>query len=454
MQPFVTLTGIAAPLAVANVDTDQIIPARFLKTLTRSGLGKSLFAGLRYHPDGSENPDFVLNQEPFRKAEILISLDNFGCGSSREHAPWALADFGIRCVIAPSFADIFYNNCFKNGILPVALPRAVCEQLLEETRLGSNARVTVDLERQVVVRAGGEEVAFEIDAGLRNTLLQGLDEISETLEHDSAISRFEDRRTQAEPWRPAIVFDPLVDASTLKPDVVRGLDIMIVRESTGGVYFGEPRGIETLANGVKRGVNTEVYDTIEIERVARVAFELAQVRGKRLCSVEKANVMESGLLWRQTVTALAPDYPDVALSHMYADNCAMQLVRNPRQFDVIVTGNLFGDLLSDLASMLTGSLGMLPSATLGAPDVTGKRASLYEPIHGSAPDIAGKGLANPLAQILSLAMMLRYSLNRPEDAATVEAAVVRALNNGARTADIGGKLSTTDMGDAVLEALG
>ena len=183
--------------------------------------------------------------------------------------------------------------------------------------------------------------------------------------------------------RPAIVFDPLVDASTLKPDVVRGLDIMIVRESTGGVYFGEPRGIETLANGVKRGVNTEVYDTIEIERVARVAFELAQVRGKRLCSVEKANVMESGLLWRQTVTALAPDYP--------------------RQFDVIVTGNLFGDLLSDLASMLTGSLGMLPSATLGAPDVTGKRASLYEPIHGSAPDIAGKGLANPLAQILSLA---------------------------------------------------
>ena len=254
--------------------------------------------------------------------------------------------------------------------------------------------------------------------------------------------------------RPAIVFDPLVDASTLKPDVVRGLDIMIVRESTGGVYFGEPRGIETLANGVKRGVNTEVYDTIEIERVARVAFELAQVRGKRLCSVEKANVMESGLLWRQTVTALAPDYPDVALSHMYADNCAMQLVRNPRQFDVIVTGNLFGDLLSDLASMLTGSLGMLPSATLGAPDVTGKRASLYEPIHGSAPDIAGKGLANPLAQILSLAMMLRYSLNRPEDAATVEAAVVRALNNGARTADIGGRLSTTDMGDAVLEALG
>ena len=254
--------------------------------------------------------------------------------------------------------------------------------------------------------------------------------------------------------RPAMVYDPLIDASTLKPDVIRGLDIMIVRESTGGIYFGEPRGIETLANGVRRGVNTEVYDTVEIERVARVAFELAQKRGQRLCSVEKANVMESGLLWREHVTSLAGDYPDVALSHMYADNCAMQLARNPRQFDVIVTGNLFGDLLSDLASMLTGSLGMLPSATLGAPDATGRRPSLYEPIHGSAPDIAGQGIANPLAQILSTAMMLRYSLDRAADADTVERAVVTALERGARTRDLGGELTTRQMGDAVLAALG
>ena len=254
--------------------------------------------------------------------------------------------------------------------------------------------------------------------------------------------------------RPAMVYDPLIDASTLKPEVIRGLDIMIVRESTGGVYFGEPRGIETLPNGVRRGVNTEVYDTIEIERVARVAFELAQKRGKRLCSVEKANVMESGLLWREHVTSLAPDYPDVALSHMYADNCAMQLARNPRQFDVIVTGNLFGDLLSDLASMLTGSLGMLPSATLGAPDASGRRPSLYEPIHGSAPDIAGQGIANPLAQILSTAMMLRYSLDRAADADLVERAVVTALERGARTRDLGGDLTTRQMGDAVLAALG
>ncbi len=254
--------------------------------------------------------------------------------------------------------------------------------------------------------------------------------------------------------RPAMVYDPLVDASTLKPEVVRGLDIMIVRESTGGIYFGEPRGVEILPNGVKRGVNTEVYDTIEIERVARVAFELAQKRDHRVTSVEKANVMESGLLWRETVTALASDYPDIALSHMYADNCAMQLARNPRQFDVIVTGNLFGDILSDLASMLTGSLGMLPSATLGAPDASGKRPSLYEPIHGSAPDIAGQGIANPIAQILSLAMLLRYSLNLEADAKRVEDAVVKALTDGARTRDLGGTLSTAQMGDAILAALG
>ena len=253
--------------------------------------------------------------------------------------------------------------------------------------------------------------------------------------------------------RPATVFAPLIDASTLKPDVVQGLDILIVRESTGGVYFGEPRGIETLADGVRRGFNTEVYDTVEITRVAEVAFDLAGQRQGRLCSVEKANVMESGLLWRETVQSMAKDFPKVALSHMYADNCAMQLVRNPRQFDVIVTGNLFGDLLSDLASMLTGSLGMLPSATLGATDADGKRPALYEPIHGSAPDIAGKGLANPLAQILSLAMLLRFSLGHPADADLVERAVVAALEQGARTADLGGRLTTHEMGDAVLQQL-
>jgi 3-isopropylmalate dehydrogenase len=258
--------------------------------------------------------------------------------------------------------------------------------------------------------------------------------------------------------RPAKVFDALAEASSLKPELVRGLDILIVRELIGGIYFGEPRGIETLPDGTKRGINTEVYTTPEIERVGRVAFDLAKKRQSRVCSVEKANVMESGLLWRQTMTALQQaEYPDIQLSHMYADNCAMQLAKNPRQFDVIVTGNLFGDILSDLAAMLTGSLGLLPSATLGAPDATGRRHAFYEPIHGSAPDIAGKGIANPLAQILSLALMLRYSFDLEAEAALIEQAVENILAKGGRTPDIAApgraKISTREMGDALLAEL-
>ncbi|GAB30808.1 3-isopropylmalate dehydrogenase [Acetobacter pasteurianus] len=258
--------------------------------------------------------------------------------------------------------------------------------------------------------------------------------------------------------RPAKVFDALVDASTLKPDVVRGLDIMIVRETVGGIYFGNPRGIETLPDGSKRGINTEVYTTAEIERVARVAFDLARKRSNRVCSVEKCNVMESGLLWKEVVTDVhAKEFPDVELSHMLADNCAMQMVRNPRQFDVIVTGNLFGDLLSDLASMLTGSLGMLPSATLGAVRENGKFPALYEPIHGSAPDIAGQGIANPIAQILSFAMLLRYSLNKQEEANMIEQAVSNVLESGLRTADIMSegmaRVGTSVMGEAIVREL-
>ncbi|HYP62503.1 MAG TPA: 3-isopropylmalate dehydrogenase [Acidocella sp.] len=258
--------------------------------------------------------------------------------------------------------------------------------------------------------------------------------------------------------RPAKVFDALVESSSLKAELVRGLDIMIVRECIGGIYFGEPRGIETLPDGTKRGINTEVYTTAEIERVGRVAFDLARKRQGRVCSVEKANVMESGLLWRQVMTALqAAEYPDVQLSHMYADNCAMQLAKNPKQFDVIVTGNLFGDILSDLAAMLTGSLGLLPSATLGAKDATGRRPGFYEPIHGSAPDIAGKGVANPMAQILSLALLLRYSFDMEEDAAAIEAAVERVLAKAGRTPDIKVEgrpvISTSEMGDALLAEL-
>ena len=257
--------------------------------------------------------------------------------------------------------------------------------------------------------------------------------------------------------RPALVFDALVEASSLKPELVRGLDLMIVRELTGGVYFGEPRGITELEGGARRGLNTQVYDSFEIVRIGRVAFELAQRRHHKLCSVEKSNVMESGVLWREEISALAADYPDVELAHMYADNCAMQLVRQPKQFDVIVTDNLFGDLLSDCAAMLTGSLGMLPSASLGAADAEGRRKALYEPVHGSAPDIAGKGLANPLAMILSLAMMLRYSFDEPEEAALLETAVQRVLGAGKRTRDLMGpgcsEVTTAEMGEALIYEL-
>jgi len=200
MKAFTTLTGIAAPLPQANVDTDKIIPARFLKTIARTGLGKNLFANVRYKEDGSENPDFILNQEPYRKAEVLVSHENFGCGSSREHAPWALLDFGIRCVIAPSFGDIFHNNSFKNGILPIRLPREICDQLIEDAKMGANARVTVDLERQVVVRPNGEEIPFDVDPFRKHLLLNGLDDIGQTLQHAPAIDSYEAKQKASQPW--------------------------------------------------------------------------------------------------------------------------------------------------------------------------------------------------------------------------------------------------------------
>jgi 3-isopropylmalate dehydrogenase len=259
--------------------------------------------------------------------------------------------------------------------------------------------------------------------------------------------------------RPAQCFDALADFSSLKKDIVAGLDIMIVRELTSGVYFGEPRGIQDDNEGGRVGVNTQRYTTNEIRRVARSAFELARRRSNQVCSMEKANVMESGILWREEVQWVHDnEYPDVELSHMYADNGAMQLVRAPKQFDVIVTDNLFGDILSDCAAMLTGSLGMLPSASLGAPSETGRPKAMYEPVHGSAPDIAGQGKANPIACILSLAMALRYSFDEGDEASRIETAIEKVLSDGARTADLmgseGGKaISTAEMGDVILKAL-
>ena len=258
--------------------------------------------------------------------------------------------------------------------------------------------------------------------------------------------------------RPAQCFDALADFSSLKPEVVSGLDIMIVRELTSGIYFGEPRGIITEGNE-RVGINTQRYTESEIERVARSAFELAKRRGNKVCSMEKANVMESGVLWRETVDKIhQAEYPDVELSHMYADAGAMQLCRWPKQFDVIVTDNLFGDILSDTAAMLTGSLGMLPSASLGAPMANGRPKALYEPVHGSAPDIAGQGKANPIACILSFAMALRYSFDEGVEADRLEEAIEKVLSKGARTHDLLGEegitpLSTSEMGDAILDAL-
>ncbi|MCP3871500.1 MAG: 3-isopropylmalate dehydrogenase [Gammaproteobacteria bacterium] len=252
--------------------------------------------------------------------------------------------------------------------------------------------------------------------------------------------------------RPAILYPQLADASTLKADVVSGLDIMIVRELTGGIYFGQPRGVRKLDNGEREGYNTLIYKESEVDRIVRVAMDIAMKRNSRVCSVDKANVLECTELWREVATRVGGDYPDVELSHMYVDNAAMQLVRAPKQFDVMVTTNMFGDILSDCAAMLTGSIGMLPSASL---DEQGK--GMYEPIHGSAPDISGKGLANPLATILSVAMLLRYSLNEPELAERVEAAVNSVLDSGLRTPDIHSpgmtEVGTEKMGDAVVTAL-
>ncbi|CAD7048947.1 3-isopropylmalate dehydrogenase [Pseudorhizobium endolithicum] len=257
--------------------------------------------------------------------------------------------------------------------------------------------------------------------------------------------------------RPAICYPALANASSLKPELVEGLDILIVRELTGGVYFGEPKEIVDLGNGQKRGIDTQVYDTYEIERIAAVAFELARTRRNRVCSMEKRNVMKSGVLWNQVVTETHKrSFSDVQLEHMLADAGGMQLVRAPKQFDVIVTDNLFGDMLSDVAAMLTGSLGMLPSASLGAPDAkTGKRKALYEPVHGSAPDIAGKGVANPIAMIASFAMCLRYSFNMVAEADRLEKAIANVLDQGIRTGDIMAngcrQVGTTEMGDAILK---
>ena len=573
MEKFTRVTGAAAPLMRINIDTEVVIPINRLIGHKRGELGRFCFEPWRYTGDGTENPEFVLNQARYRAAKILVAGDNFGCGSSREHAVWSLADFGFRCIIAPSFGDIFYWNCFQNGVLPIRLPEEQVKEIAAEIETAEKPFVTVDLEAQTITTPSGLNIAFAADPERRDALLEGIDEIGMTLKLDTQIRAHRRQDRESRPWlyrreeparvarllilagdgigsevltetrriaewfidkrqlafelreelfgisawnahgelmrqqtwdeivaadailfgaigspeydkipaearrvdqllrirkdldlfcnlRPVKTLPALAASSSLRPEIIAGCDMIIVRELCGGIYFGEPRGREKLDMGGERAVNTCMYTTAEVERIARAAIELARVRSGRVCSVDKSNVLtETGGLWRDTVQTLRDKYyPDVELSHMYVDNCAMQLVRAPGQFDVLVTENLFGDILSDCAAMVAGSLGMLPSASLGPIRADGSRHALYEPIHGSAPDIAGKGMANPIGAIMSFAMCLRFSLGLAQEAQLLEQAVAGAIEHGARTADIaqpGDKvLSTRDMGEAVLTQLG
>ncbi|WP_226702455.1 3-isopropylmalate dehydrogenase [Microbulbifer elongatus] len=346
-----------------------------------------------------------------------------------------------------------------DGIGPEIVEQAVAVLKTADEKLGLNLEFTEGLIGGASIDAHGEPLtdAELAKAGECDAVLLGAvggpkwDTLDRAIRPEKGLLKIRSGLGLYANLRPAILYPQLADASSLKPEVVSGLDILIVRELTGGIYFGEPRGIKTLENGEKQGFNTYVYKESEIERIARTAFEAAQKRGGKLCSVDKANVLEVTVLWREVLDRLAPEYPDVELSHMYVDNAAMQLVRAPKQFDVMVTGNMFGDILSDAAAMLTGSIGMLPSASMNE---TG--FGLYEPCHGSAPDIAGQGIANPLATILSAAMMLRYSLDMGEAAEAIEAAVSKVLDQGLRTADIYTdgckKVSTAEMGAAVVAA--
>lgn len=570
MKPFTRLQATAAPVMHANIDTDQIIRINRLIDNRRGELGPFCMEALRFLPDGSESADFAPNTPRYRGAAILVAGENFGCGSSREHAVWSLVDWGVRAVIAPSFGDIFYSNSFQNGLLPVRLAADEVAAIAEELARCDSPTVTVDLQSCTVVTPAGRVVPFAIEPERREALLAGLDDIGMTLRDRATIETFRLNDEVAHPWiyrqtekrvlkkililagdgiapeimaqtrrvvewfaerrgirmelkeelfgiaawkshghlmrdqtwqavqdsdailfgaigspeydaiplehrkvdqllrmrkeldlfinlRPVRALKALEDTSTLRPEVLDGTDMVLVRELSGGLYFGTPRGIETLADGHRRVVNSMVYTDREVERIARAAFELARTRRAKLCSVDKSNVLENGVLWRETVVALhQAEYPDVDLSHMYVDNAAMQLVRNPRQFDVIVTENLFGDILSDCAAMVAGSIGMMPSASLSAPAESGRKA-LYEPIHGSAPDIAGQGIANPLGSILSFAMCLRHTFQQPQQAQFLEKAVESVVRAGFRTRDIAAPgapaVSTAQMGDAVIEQL-
>lgn len=541
MAGFHTLTSASVVLRQTNIDTDQIIPARFLSTTERAGLGRNAFNDWRWQADGSPVADFAFNQPHNAGRSVLLAGRNFGCGSSREHAPWALTDLGLRAIVSSEIADIFRGNSLKNGLLPIVLDEADVQALMQRpddeltidvaarelrtpdgrvysfrwmasrrpacwkastswgicwaVSLKSNA-TRVSMHAEIVVLPGdgiGPEVAAAAVAVLKSVATRfnhtftfsehdiggiAIDRHGEPLPASTLTAcqaanavllgavggpKWSDPNAKVRPeqgllairkalglyanLRPVRTHEAALHASPIKAELLQGVDFVVVRELTGGIYFGDKTRDADSASDLCR------YTVAEIERVLRSAFRLARQRRGKVTSVDKANVLETSRLWRDVAARIGrEEFPDVALEHQLVDSMAMHLLAKPREYDVIVTENMFGDILTDEASMLAGSLGLLPSASLGEPGAVG----IYEPIHGSAPDIAGKGVANPYATIFSAAMLLRHSLGLETEAAAVEAAVHAVLDDGVFTADLAAKgqaVSTAAATDAVLAKL-
>jgi 3-isopropylmalate dehydrogenase len=531
MEKVSIIQGSGAALLQPNIDTEVIISVERVMAFKRGELGPYCLEALRFRRDGSENPDFVLNQPRYRGATVLIAGENFGCGSSREAAVWSLFDRGIRCIISPSFGDIFYTNCLQNGLLPIVMPVEQVQRLAAELIAAAEPAMTVDLVVQRITSASGRTVPFEIDAGKRAALLAGLDEVNQTLRRAPAIAAFQAADRALHPWiyagvarRAARVL--LLAGDGIGPEIMaevrrvmewfisrRRLDLelredlcgisswhahgTVVREqawneirAADAILFGAAGSPEytnipraqwpaenmlrirkelklfvnlrpcaadlLIVRGLAGGSDAGTPGGPEIECIARVAFEMARVRRSRVCSVEAA-VRHSAMRWREVVqTVHDVEYPDVDLRHMSVDAAATQLAGAPGQFDVLLTENLFDDTLSDGADMMAGSIGMFPSASLGIADADGRRRALYQPIHGSAPTIAGNGVANPIGAILSFGMCLQFSIGLPQEARLLGQAVEAAMASGARTPDIAAgrpAVSTAVVGDAVLAAL-
>lgn len=522
-----------------NIDTDILIPKNFLKTTKRSGFEDALFSPWRYDKNGDAIKDFPLNIEKNRDRKILVTGDNFGCGSSREHAAWALLDYGIDIVIAGSYSPIFYMNYINNNRLPIILDES------SRLELKDDVEITVDLVNKKIIQED-REYDFNMEESFREKLVKGEDNISEILKYEDKIKRYEESRNMKEivvlkgdgvgeeiinsalkileaatkdsnfkynltfseiggaaidkyddpfpietiekidraqavllgavggpKWdniesekrpekgllrlrkymgvyinlRPAKIYENLLDKSPIKNEIVKDLDILVVRELLGGIYFGKRD--KYVEDGIRKAYDIEFYDENEIRRIAEYAFKAAKKRKNKVTLVDKANVLDSSKLWREVVKEVHSEYKDVELEFLYVDNTSMQLIKNPRNFDVILTNNIFGDILSDELSEITGSIGLLPSASIG------DKLSLYEPSHGSAPDIAGKNIVNPIATILSVAMMLRFSFNRDDLASKIEVAIKNTIEKNILSFDLNREkyYTTKDITDEIIKNL-